>query len=200
MESPHIESNLLTDFIVGRVSDEETREVSAHLAGCPNCAILKMRLEKTIGLMQSDTMEEIPSHIYERTLDLFSQRKSTGKTEKDSIVKKIFGIIESASSGFTPVFGLRSGQPELIQQFTLSANEFEVNLQISPREENCRIFGELFSQIIANEAILQDAETKLAASINDLGEFSFANVKKGNYRLIINLTDTEIEFPKIAIG
>ena len=201
MESPHIEFEKLTDLIVGRVSDVESKEVSAHLAVCPTCAILKMKLEKTIGLMQSDSLEEIPPHIYERTLDLFNQRPLAVKTEKKSVVKKIFGIIESTTSGFTPAFGLRSGQPEFIQQFKLSADEFDVNLQISQKEESFRVFGELFSRIIANTAILQNGPTILTASINDLGEFSFTNVKKGDYQLIVVLSEiAEIEFPEITIG
>ncbi|MEK7724723.1 MAG: hypothetical protein AAB336_10270 [Acidobacteriota bacterium] len=201
MESPHIEIEKLTDLVVGRVSDLETKEVSAHLAGCPTCAILKMRLEKTIGLMQSDNLEEVPSHTFERTLDLFNQRPLVFNNEKSSIVKKIFGIIESATSGMTPVFGLRSGQPELTQQIKLSADEFEVFLQVSQKEENFRVFGELFSRIIANQAILRNSQVVLTASINDLGEFSFTNVKSGIYQLVITLNDVaEIEFPEITIG
>ena len=201
MESPHIEIEKITDFVVGRMDDEELKEVSAHLAGCPSCAILKMRLEKTIGLMKSDTLEEVPAHIYERTLDLLKQRPAAVKSEKESIVKKIFGSLVSAASDFTPVFGLRSGQPELIQKLKLSADDFEINLQISAKDENVRVFGELFSRIIADKAVLQNAETEISAAVNDLGEFSFTNIPKGTYKLFIILSETaEIEFPEITIG
>lgn len=197
MESPHIKLELLTDFIVGKVSDAENKEVSAHLALCPTCAISKMKVEKTIGLMQGNMLEDVPSHIFERTLDLFNQPKTTEKSA--SFIKEIIAVIKSATSDFVPVFGLRSGQPELVKRFTFTADENEINLQITQNGENWNVFGELLSQMIGETALLQNNEAEFISPISDLGEFSFSNVKKGTYRLVISLGYTQIIFPEIEV-
>lgn len=197
MESPHIKIELITDFIVGKVSDTEHKEVSAHLAICPTCAISKMKLEKTIGLMQTNMLEDVPAHIFERTLDLFNRPKTVEKST--SFVNEIIAVIKSATSDFVPVFGLRSGQPELVKRLTFLAKEDEINLQITQNQENWNIIGELLSKTIGNTALLQNNEAEFISPISDLGEFSFSEVKKGKYRLVLSLENSEILFPEIEV-
>ncbi len=197
-DSLHINFEKLTDLIVGTLSEAEKAEVSEHLNLCPNCAMLKMRTEKTIGVMQSDRMEEVPSHILERTFDLLRERKIA--PAKPSLLKRILATLETESSSLTPAFGLRSGQTEAARQLWLTTDDAEIDLRLRQTGETWNVAGQVFSSFLGGEAVLQSESAELKSEMSDQGEFSFDEVSSGDYKLILRFANTEIEIPEINVG
>lgn len=198
MESPHTKFEILADLVGGKLSEEASKEVLAHLATCSSCAISKMKLEKTLDLMRSDMLEDIPPHIFERTLDLFGSH-TPATQERESVLNRIYAVLESVTSDFAPVFGLRSGQPEVIEKFVYTAEGRTAELRAVRSGDNWNVFGELISNTIANEAVLSNDNASYSSIVGDLGEFSFSGVAAGSYALVITFDDLEVVFSGIEL-
>ena len=196
--SLHIEFERLTDFAVGTLSDTEKAEIEMHLRVCQDCAMQKRQLEKIIGVMQSDRMEEVPSNIIENTLDLFRQRKSA--LEEPVLLKRILAVYGNENSLFMAAFALRSEQPETERQIWFTADDAEINLLMRQTGETWDVTGQVFCSFIGGEAILQSEETESKVEISDLNEFSFTEIPIGTYKSILCFANTEIEIAEIRIG
>lgn len=196
--SLHIEFERLTDFAVGTLSDAEKAEIEVHLRGCQDCAMQKRQLEKIIGVMQSDRMEEVPSNIIENTLDLFRKRKSA--LEEPVLLKRILAVYGNENSLFMSAFGLRSEQPETERQMWFTADDAEINLLMRQTGETWNVTGQVFCNFMGGEAILQSEENESKVEISDLNEFSFTEIPIGTYKSILCFANTEIEIAEIRIG
>jgi hypothetical protein len=196
----HIEFEKITDLILGTLSERETTEITEHLAICSNCAKLKMRVENTIFAMQTDKLEEVPTHILERTFDLLNERKKVAATsEKASFLKKIVAVFTDESSNLTPIFGLRSKQTENSKRFWLQAEDAEIDLRLDKSDEKWKVAGQVFGEVTGGEAFLQSNENVFTTELSELCEFSFSEIPNGKYRLFIYFRETEIEIPAINI-
>ncbi|MDQ3799907.1 MAG: hypothetical protein M3384_10675 [Acidobacteriota bacterium] len=197
-DSLHIEFERLTDFVVGPLSDTEKSEIKMHLRVCQDCAMRKRQLEKIIGVMQSDRMEEVPSNIIENVLDLFRKKKSA--LGKPVLLKRISAVNGNENSLVMSAFGLRSEQPETELQMWFTADDAEINLLMRQTGETWNVVGQVFCSFIGGEAILQSEETESKVEISDLNEFSFTEIPIGTYKSILCFANTEIEIAEIKIG
>lgn len=197
-DSLHIEFERLTDFAAGTLSDTEKAEIEMHLRGCQDCAMRKRQLEKIIGVMQSDQMEEVPSNIIENTLDLFRKRQSA--LEQPVPLKRILAVYGNENSLFMSAFDLRSEQPEIEQQMWFTADDAEINLLMRQTGETWKVTGQVFCNFMGGEAILQSEENESKVEISDLNEFSFTEIPIGTYKSILCFANTEIEIAEIRIG
>jgi hypothetical protein len=196
--SLHIDFERLTDLAVGALSEAEKAEIEIHLRGCQDCAMQKRQLEKIIGVMQSDRMEEVPSNITENTLDLFRQRKSA--LAEPVLLKRILAVYGNENSLFMSAFGLRSEQPETDRQMWFTADDAEINLLMRQTGETWNVTGQVFCNFMGGEAILQSEENESKVEISDLNEFSFTEIPIGTYKSILCFANTEIEIAEIRIG
>lgn len=197
-EALHIEFEKLTDLIAGNISGQEKDKIDEHLKICRECAALKTKTQNFVGVMRSDTLEEIPTHILERSFDLLRERKTNIETqEKPSFVRKIIAVF--SDEGLNPAFGLRSGQTKSSKRFWLTAEDSEIDLRVEKRGETSKISGQIFGEFTGGKVVLRSSENTFSTELTDLSEFSFAEIPNGNYSLIISFEQTEIEIPSINV-
>ena len=194
----HIDFESLTDFVVGTLADAEKAEIQAHLLSCQNCAMQKMRVEKVIGVMQNDQMEDVPPKVVEKTLDLFRKRKAA--LEEPSLLKRILAVYGNEDSLFIAAFGLRSQQPEIERQMWFKAEDAEISLLVRRKGETWDVAGQVFGNFLGGEAVLQCEKTESKVEMSDLNEFSFTEIPVRTYKSILSFVNAEIEIAEIKIG
>lgn len=197
--SLHIEFEEITDLVVGSLSVNKTAEINKHLATCLDCSNLKTRVENMILAMRTDKLEDVPTHILERTFDLLHEQRAIRTTEKTPFLKKIIAVFIENNPNLTPAFGLRSGQAENMKRFWFQAEESEIDLRIEKTPENWKVSGQVFGKFENGKALLKSNENVYETELNEQCEFAFNNVHQGTYRLFFYFENTEVEIQAINI-
>lgn len=200
--SLHLDFEKITDLITGQIADEtEEKEISSHLQICPDCFVLKTRAEEIIGIMHSDSLEEVPEKFVRRAIGLLGKkRKPTIRKRSAGVLRKITAVLQNENFGLTPAYGLRSGQPDDVRRLWLAAEDAEIDLRIKSVGDHWNVEGQVFGDLTGGRAFLSSGEDDRETVIEDQCQFSFQNVPPGTYRLLLSFENTEIEIPEIRIG
>jgi hypothetical protein len=194
----HIPFRQLSDYVSGDLPLVERVDVEAHVAVCSRCAAELAELERLIELMRSDLGEDAPPHVIKRALKLFRTRSRPQTTSSD--LRRLLAVLHFDSIGLTPAFGVRSGKPGA-RQLLFSTNVNEIDLRIEPAGQEWLVSGQVLGgETIGGTATLQGPAGVTETFLNELNEFALPPVEAGTYKLILNLTDVEVEIEEIRIG
>ncbi|HVF92008.1 MAG TPA: hypothetical protein VNH22_18235 [Blastocatellia bacterium] len=195
LNSPHTEFDELTDLAEGRLSPDKRSEVMGHLASCQNCSEELSRVEQTIELMRTDALEDAPLYVIERAARLLpsSARRSP------SLLRRVLAALEFDSLQSSPAFGVRSGLSGE-RQLLFSAEQHEIQLQVSPSAEAWILSGQVLGPCDGGEAELRSHAYSTQARLNNLCEFVLPPVAGGTYTLTLRFADVELEVPDLKLG
>lgn len=195
--SPHIPFSQLVDLVEGRLPPDERPPLEAHIASCARCSDEVAKLERLIGLMRTSTAEDAPPSVIDRVMRLFPLRTaSSGLRRHISAVLRF----DSLKFGLAPAFGARSGEPSA-RQLLLNAEAHDIDLRIEPAGEAWVISGQVFGESAAGGQLeLQGATSSNQAALNEQSEFTLPPVPAGLYKLILHLTDVDVEVDELKIG
>src|SRR5262245_53068060 len=101
--SPHISFTELAD-----VADEKLKasaETLDHLASCSQCAKELQALQRTIGMMRTDDVEEAPANLVKYAKNMFTGRRAN---REPSRLARVLASLTFDSFTAKPAFGLRS--------------------------------------------------------------------------------------------
>ena len=195
----HIPFRKLSDYVSGDLPLVERVDVEAHIATCSRCADELAELERLLQLMRNDLSEDAPPHVIKRALKLFRARNKQQNTSSD-FGRRVLAVLHFDSLGLAPAFGVRSGKPGA-RQLLFSTNVNEIDLRIEPAGQAWLVSGQILGGEAANgTAILQGATGVRETALNELNEFTLPPVEAGTYKLILSLTDVEVEIEEIRIG
>lgn len=195
----HIEFEKITDFVQGKIAENEKTKVAAHLGACPICAMQKKRLEQTLSVMISDKTETVPTYLSERVFDMFDLLSAPAKTEKSSMRERIIAALQFDK--LVPAHGLRSTEIAEIRNIHFIVKDYLITLQITPTSaSDWRIDGEIFGEgSIGSNVLIESEIEKRTAEIDDFSQFNFDGVKTGKYNLSISLENYEISIPEFVV-
>jgi hypothetical protein len=196
--SPHIEFEKLTDFVLGVGSETERTSLADHLRNCAVCSTKRFRLEKTIGVMQSDRLEEVPSHILERTFAQFADRRT--EPARPMLIQRLTAFLTSETVMNVPAYGLRSGQSETARRLWFSAGEVDIDLHIRKSGDSWEVDGQVFGSFLGGSIELRSEHATAISELSDGGEFSLGPVAEGDYSLLLSVEESVIEVPSIRIS
>ncbi|HSL46878.1 MAG TPA: zf-HC2 domain-containing protein [Anaerolineales bacterium] len=195
----HIPFRQLADYIEGEIPLDQRVDLEAHLAGCAQCSGELAQLERLIGLMRSDASQNAPSALIDRAIHLFESKKSKFLTSSD-LRSRVLAVLHFDSKSLTPASGVRSAKPGA-RQLLFSTGVNEIDLRIEPSDQAWRISGQILGvETVSGTAILQGVAGNSEAALNELSEFTLPPVQAGIYRLILDLTDVEVEIDEIRVG
>ena len=194
----HIPYRQLSDYVAGDLPLVDRVDVDAHIAACSRCAAELAELERIIELMRNDLSEDAPPDVIKRALKLFRAR-SQQNTSSD-FRQRVLAVLHFDSIGLAPAFGVRSGKPGA-RQLLFSTNVNEIDLRIEPAGQAWLVSGQVLGgETASGTAVLQGATGVSETALNELNEFTLPPVEAGTYKLILNLTDVEVEIEEIRIG
>lgn len=195
----HIPFGRLIDYVDGNIPLIQRVDLEAHFTTCSRCAGKLARVEHLIGLMRTDTAEDAPPHVFQHAIDLFRLRTIARPSTSD-LRRRILASLQFNSRVSAPAFGVRSGKPGA-QQLLFHAEKYQIDLRIAPAGGAWLVSGQVLGGDTANwTAVLQDTTGIRQTDFNALSEFMLEPVKEGTYKLILNLTNLDLEIEEIRIG
>lgn len=193
--SHHIAFALLVDMVEGRLAASEQAEVEAHLATCARCAGELARLDHTVNLMRTDTMEAPPPAAVNRALRLFRPRVAEAQP---SLRERLVAALQFDSAQPSLAFGVRAAQPAT-RQLLYHAGGYDLDLRIAPAGGMWALSGQVLGPKVGGQVDLSGTSTA-HATLNEQSEFALPPVPAGTYTFVMLLPDVELEVTDLAIG
>jgi hypothetical protein len=191
----HLSTESLMNYMDDKASETEKANVETHLAGCGDCAELKVELHNLTVQMREDAAFEPPADLVQWGISLFQpvmQPKRGGKLRK-IIASLVFDTYDQPM-----LAGVRRvGAPP--RQLLFRAGDVDVDVKIESMETNDRIT--LVGQVLSGaEKFLDNTPVKLESHgivryrtrTNVVGEFTFDEVPKDTYHLSVDLPEGQI--------
>lgn len=203
--SSHLQFASLVEMAENRHAKVST-ETSTHLAACAECAAQLSRLQQVIGLMRTDTAEDAPHNAFARAVNLFHERaglkpqRQSAERAGESLLRRIVAALSFDSNSAAHAFGVRSGQATA-RQLLYEAGEHEIDLRVAPAGGDLwAVSGQVLGECRGGEVELEDAEGKrVAATLNNLCEFTLPAVATGRYTLRLRFGGAEIKIEELEL-
>lgn len=193
--SPHITFSDLTEL--AEEHSKTSPETEAHLAVCSECSSQLQLIRQTIGFMRSDTVEDAPAELIQRTKSIFRRKVVE---HGPSLLQVILASLTFDSLTNAPAFGLRS-QTSAGRQLIYSTETADIDVRVSPENDQWQIVGQLLgADCPGGEVELEGDDFSASAELNELCEFSFGAVPAGAYKISICLPDQLIKTPRLELG
>jgi hypothetical protein len=199
IDSQHIPFAKLADLAEKRAAADERTPSMAHLSSCSMCSKQLERVEQVMGLMKTDTATDAPRDILAYAVNIFRGRENA---REPSLLKRIVAALSfDSNSNLAPAFGVRSGQTTS-RQLLYSAEENDIDLRITPEQENWIVAGQVLGEdCVGGRIELEGRSGELAAAdLNDLCEFILPPVPAGSYTVVLRLGNVEVEIPQLEVG
>lgn len=195
-DSQHIPFAKLADLAEKRAAADERTASMAHLSSCAVCGQKVERVEQLLGLMKTDTATDAPRDVLTYALNIFSDY-----AREPSLLRRIVAALSfDSSSNLAPAFGVRSGQTTS-RQLLYSAEENDIDLRITPEQENWIVAGQVLGEdCVGGRIELEGRSGELTvADLNDLCEFILPPVSAGSYTVRLRLGNVEVEIPQLEL-
>ncbi len=178
----------LLDLMENRLSPAEEAAVRAQLATDPVAQAELQSLIELIGLMRDDDSVDAPEHVIARAVRLI---RPIAPAPAPNIIRRILATLLRDSRQTPLVAGVRSTQVTP-RSLLYRADEYELDLQILPRNGRWQVRGQIFGVELVGMVMLANDHLSVQASINELGEFDVPPVVEGVYTLRVSLSACEI--------
>lgn len=193
--SPHISFTELAELADGK--SNASSENLEHLASCSNCEKELQALQRTIGLMRTDDIEDAPANLVKYAKNMFTGRSAS---REPSRLARVLASLTFDSFTTKPAFGLRSGATAG-RQLVYSTEMADVDLRVSPQSGEWEIAGQILGSSQARGTVnLKSESFSVSADLNDLSEFGFQSVPSGIYTMFVHLPELEIEIASLQLG
>lgn len=179
-------TEVLGEYHLDILSNEETRDVRLHLAECPHCTRELAQLQDYLHTLATD----VEQSALDRVKVLIARLVGGGEAGS------------SPSMAGVPAFAGVRGEPQ--GSYLYEAGDVEVVIQVQDhpdRTERRNLLGLVMGlDAVDVEAHLwRDDERVATASVDDLDNFVLSDVASGTYELILAGGDVEVHIRDIAI-
>jgi len=195
----HIPFSQLADLVEDRLSPDEREHLETHINTCPRCSDELAQLKHLVELMRTDSNEGAPPDAIARAVELFRSRKMPTLTLSD-LRRHILAVLRFDSKGLAPAFGVRSGAPGP-RQLLYSAEAYDLDLRIEASDQTWIVSGQVLGETVGGGRVVLQGETGIKqATLNQQSEFTLPPAQTGSYKLILHLTDVDVEVDDLRLG
>lgn len=195
----HIPSGKMADYVVGDLPLDQRVDLESHLAMCTQCSEEIAQLKRVVSLMRTDTAEDAPPSLIDSVVNLF-RLNAAHKSTSSEWRRRILAALKFDSMGIAPAFGVRSGRSST-RHLLFNAEEYSIDLRIEPAGQGWVVSGQVLGgRTEYGMAVLQSTADLSQTAFNELSEFILPPVQVGTYKLVLNLSNLEVEIDQIMIG
>ena len=195
----HIPFSQLADLVEDRLTPDEREHLEKHINTCPRCSNELAQLKHLVELMRTDSSEDAPPGAIARAVALFRSRAMPTSPLSD-LRRHILAVLRFDSKGLAPAFGVRSGAPGP-RQLLYSAEAYDLDLRIEAADQAWIVSGQLLGESVAGGlVVLQGEPGTKQATLNQQSEFELPPAQAGIYKLILHLTDVDVEVDELSLG
>ena len=153
-------------------------------------------------------LRDAPEALQRQALAAFAQRVPSAAERfhaaAAAIRERIAAVLSTDSWGSTGLaHGMRSLRGET-RHLLYSAGGRDIDLRISPAAEAYSLAGQILGPDEAGVIELSiHGDAVQSAHVTDLdafGEFRIHGLRRGNYRMVLRLGQTEVELPAVDVG
>lgn len=186
----------LIDLVEGRLAAEAEVALRARIATQPEAAAELAWLERTIGLMRSDTMEDAPTHVIARALRLMRPQRPP---EAPGTLRRLLATLNFDSQQMPLAAGLRASQSGM-RQLLFSAEDRVLDVRITSSGTQWIVSGQVLGPDATGQIELSGAAGAFQAELNALSEFVLPAVPDGSYQLTLRQGTVEVVVPGLELG
>ena len=196
----HVPFARLLDLVEGRVSDDDRAQMMRHLDTCQQCQTEVAHMTRLINFMRHDRSESAPAVVIARAVQLFQPQS---KPTTPNLLQRITATLRFDSAQFTPALGIRAateGQSPQARQLLYSADNYDLDIRITPAGEGWLVSGQVLSSIDVGYVELHGATSVEQTPFTPLSEFSLPPTAAGVYQLILYWSDIAVTVDEIKVG
>jgi hypothetical protein len=186
-------SETTLDFLEGRLSYDQEDFWRHHLEFCGDCTETLDQWEHLRFGLRRSHLKSAPAHVLERAFHIFPYRTNEG----GSRIRRVLASIVFDSFLEPGLAGAR-GVTAAARQLLLHADEFDIHLQILGEEDRMQMLGQVLPRTpgafatTARFHLLRNGERLETTFVDDLGEFQFTDVLKGDLSLQVDLPNLTV--------
>ena len=144
-------------------------------------------INRIINLMQTDDSADAPTDAVRWAKNIFLTRAAA---PQKTLVQKVLAVLQIDLSPNKAAFGERSASASQARQMLFQAGENALDIRIAVTEKGLfDLHGQILGEDYAN-AVIKIGEYETTA--NETGEFKFAELASGKYKLTVRLGEKEI--------
>ena len=204
MKCPSLES--LTDYADGHLTSAESARIADHLAtGCATCVEYHEWYEKVRAITAADDSVAPPPWVMKRAVRIFETRQN-----RPRLVERIGNLVASLifdSRALPSIAGVRSTETAN-RQLLYRAGDYSIDLQVGASQQSrCELIGQVlnesetaFDSVAGLKLELAGQEELRHKTVTDrMGEFRIADIRCGEYDLLIELPQGSITITGLPI-
>lgn len=205
VEQGRIGFERLADWVEGRLSEREAREVEERVAA-DEAARTEVEWLRAFAAMSEDTvLDAPPAEVRQELTRRFEAYAERG--HPPGLLRRLVASL-SFDSGLEPAFGVRSaasGEAQRQLIFTTDAAEIALNVSPRPLDGHLDLEGQIFPSDDADPGsfgvqLLSGTDEVGITATDELGEFGFETVPPGTYQILLGSDRVEILISPIELG
>ena len=154
-------------------------------------------IQNIITLMQRDDSVDAPADSIKWASNLFRTRVAQPKR---SLIRKLAAVLQMEIAPNKAAFGERSASASQVRQMLFRADDNAIDLRIEPVNNSFSVRGQILGEGFAGaDVTLSDDTNEFHHKASEISEFSFENVRAGQYELVIRGNAVEISLKAIEI-
>mgnify|MGYP005843615709 CR=1 FL=1 len=195
----------ILDWLEGKLPEEQAQSVVDLLAAADESTKADLEWLKTfLHTSKSVRLASLPAKVREVLSHRFAEY---AKTHRPTGFMRYFATLTFDSRHQSALAGLRSASAESLQRqliYSTEIAEVALNIQWSPQNQRLNLIGQIFPLVGISPAafsvqLLQDSVEVGITVTDDLGEFNFKDIARGEYKLILCWADLEVLIPYVKI-
>jgi hypothetical protein len=189
----HLSSEIVLDFLQGRLEAEQNGFWQKHLELCKECT-------KEVGHWRQLEIDLERSHLksaadqeLQNALHIYPQKPEGGGSRVRSVLASLVfdSFIQPAMAG-------ARGSPGAARQIVMRVEEFDIHVKIWGEDEHRQMLGQLlprkgqdFVQSVSIH-LLRNGEKIEKTTVDEMGEFHFSGLPDGNLSLQVDLPNLTV--------
>jgi hypothetical protein len=196
----------LTDWVEGRLSEQEARAIEEQVAVADSATRADVAWLRAFARISEDmVIASPPPRVREELIERF-QAYAEGK-QHPGLLQRLVATL-TFDSTLRPALGMRAAAaPEAQRQLVYSTDAADVAVHVRPRPHDGLI--DLNGQILPLNGtdsgtfgvqLLEGTSEVATTATNELGEFTFEAVSPGVYEVIASNERVEIRVPRVELN
>jgi hypothetical protein len=196
----------LTDWVEGRLSEEEARAVEEQLAVADGATLADVAwLRKFTRATEAAALESPPAELRSTLVSRFEAYAEGRRTP--GFLRRVVATL-AFDGGLQPAAGLRAASTQDVRrQLIYTAEPLDVALNFWPRARDnyLHLKGQIFPRDEMEPASfivqLLRGETEFAiTAADDLGSFAFESIRPGVYTVILSADQIEVSITPVDLN
>jgi len=206
-EHGEIEFERLVDWVEGRLSEEESREVERRVEAAGEATRAEVEFLRTFfGASAGTVFEEPPPGLRDELERRFEEHAQ--RLRNPGLLRRLVATLTFDSGLQAATAGIRSASPNGAErQFVYTTDVADIALNLRPRrgERKLDLEGQVLP--VAGETdpgsfsvrLLRETSEVETTGTDDLGEFTFESVPPGAYEMLFSTEGVEIVISPIDL-